>query len=237
MKRWTRLIPWITAFAVAMAMLEAAVVVYLRELYYPGRELFPLVPIAPKLALTEAMREMATMVLLLAPAALVTRDRLQRFAWFCYGFAIWDLFYYIFLKLLLDWPSSLFTWDLLFLLPVPWVGPVLAPCIVSCGLIALAFVLLHLRARERTFRPSVAEWVLMLTGAVVVLWTFMEGPVVLLRDQGGLRGGGDALRALSGYVPEHFPWTWFAVGCTLVSISLLNMLVRSRKRPVALFKK
>ncbi|HRT53884.1 MAG TPA: hypothetical protein P5291_07370, partial [Flavobacteriales bacterium] len=73
---WIRLVPWMTAWAVAMAFLESAVVIYLRELYYPDGFKFPLAPVAPHVAVTEVLRELATMVMLLAPAALVTRKRL-----------------------------------------------------------------------------------------------------------------------------------------------------------------
>ncbi|HEY0976445.1 MAG TPA: hypothetical protein VGE21_03155 [Flavobacteriales bacterium] len=233
MRSWTAPLPWVTVFAVAMAMLEAAVVVYLRALYYPGDELFPLVPIAADLAVTEVLREVATLVLLLAPAALVARQRLQRFAWFCYAFAIWDLFYYVFLKLLLDWPAGLFTWDLLFLLPIPWVGPVLAPCIVSVGLIAVAVVLLRQRARDAAFRPSWWEWSLMWAGAAVVLYTFVEGPLHFLLASDALRTGGDALQALSGHVPVRFSWLGFTVGCSLVLGALASMEVRGLRNRVA----
>jgi membrane protein implicated in regulation of membrane protease activity len=57
-------------------------------------------------------------------------------------FAIWDIFYYIFLWLLIGWPESFFTWDILFLLPVTWVGPVLAPVINSLTMIVLAGLIL-----------------------------------------------------------------------------------------------
>jgi hypothetical protein len=126
-----RLLPWMTAFFIAMAFLESAVVVYLRALYYPEGFGFPLVPMDPALVATEMGREFATLVMLLAPAALVTRRALERFAWFCIGFGIWDIFYYVWLKVLLGWPASLAEPDLLFLLPVPWVGPVWAPCLIS----------------------------------------------------------------------------------------------------------
>ncbi|MFN3876453.1 MAG: hypothetical protein ACK4L7_11140, partial [Flavobacteriales bacterium] len=86
---------------------------------------------------TEVWREAATLLMLLAPAALVARSALERFAWFCYGFGVWDIFYYVWLKALIGWPGSLLSPDLLFLIPVPWVGPVWAPCAVSLGLIAL----------------------------------------------------------------------------------------------------
>ena len=90
-------------------------VIYLRELYYPVGFKFPVTPIARHVAITELFRELATMVMLLAPAAMLTMKRMERFAWFCYCFGVWDIFYYVFLKAVLDWPASLFDWDILFL--------------------------------------------------------------------------------------------------------------------------
>jgi hypothetical protein len=141
-----RLFVWMTVFFIAMAYLESAVVVYLRAMYYPEGFGFPLVAMDRVLVDTEVGREIATMVMLLAPAALVTRSRLERFAWFCFGFGVWDIFYYVWLKVLLDWPAGLGDPDLLFLVPVPWVGPVWAPCVVSLGLIGLGVVLLRGRS-------------------------------------------------------------------------------------------
>ena len=54
-------------------------------------------------------------------------------------FGAWDLSFYASLKVLIGWPASLMTWDLLFLIPVPWVGPVLAPSIVSITLVPVGF--------------------------------------------------------------------------------------------------
>ena len=127
---------WMAVFYAAMAYLESAVVVYLRALYYPSGFDFPLVPMDRSLVFTEVWREAATLIMLLAPAAILTRSRMERFAWFCFGFGVWDIFYYVWLKALLDWPADLLSRDLLFLIPVPWVGPVWAPCAISLGLIA-----------------------------------------------------------------------------------------------------
>ena len=83
-----------SAFFIAMAFLESAVVVYLRALYYPEGFDFPLVPMADTLVVTEVWREACTLVMLLAPAALVTRSAVERFAWFCFGFGNISMFLY-----------------------------------------------------------------------------------------------------------------------------------------------
>ena len=145
-------------FAVAFGYVEAAVVVYLRHIYDPLRQalysgcaagdLFPLIPFAQlssehvRLLTAELGREAATLLMLSGAGLLAARERRQWIAGFAIAFGVWDISFYVFLKMLIDWPASLLTWDILFLIPVPWVGPVLAPVIVSavmivCGLVAL----------------------------------------------------------------------------------------------------
>ena len=77
------------------------------------------------------------------------RTRAAKLANFLIAFGVWDLFYYVWLRIVLDWPASLFTWDVLFLIPVPWVGPVVAPVSVACTMIAMGLVLLRLDQSER----------------------------------------------------------------------------------------
>ncbi len=225
---WIRLVPWMTAWAVAMAFLESAVVIYLRELYYPDGFKFPLAPVAPHVAVTEVLRELATMVMLLAPAALVTRKRLERFAWFSFCFGVWDIFYYVFLKIILDWPASWLEPDILFLVPVAWSGPVLAPCIISVGLISLGCTLLWRRARFPAYRPRTGHWVSLDASAVLFLYTFLEEPVSYIRGAGGTLEtmvGHRAMDALGAYVPEHYAWWVFLAACVLGGATLGMMLL------------
>src|ERR1044071_1578239 len=153
--RLRRIVAGLLLFGISFGYVEAAVVIYLRALYEPLRErltpgrapgdLFPLVdrdrlvaesPETGRLLAVDVIREAAT------TARLVAGDRSYWLPAFSIAFGVWDIAFYLFLKLWIDWPASLFTWDLLFLLPVPWVAPVLAPVLVSltiigCGLAAL----------------------------------------------------------------------------------------------------
>lgn len=227
---WGRFLPWVTAFAVAMGFLEAAVVVYLRALLYPDGFSFPLVPMDARLVLTELLREFATLVMLLAPGALIAKGRMERFAWFCWSFAVWDLFYYVFLKLLLGWPESLLTWDVLFLLPTVWVGPVLAPCMVSVGMLWLAAVILHGRERLPGHAPTRLQWALLVGAGVIILYCFMSEPVRYLRALGpgwGVEAAG--MSALADYVPVSFPWTLFLFACAAASAAVLWMMRETRR--------
>lgn len=203
-----RLLPWMAAFFIAMAFLESAVVVYLRALYYPEGFRFPLVPMAPALVATEMGRELATLVMLLAPAALVSRSALERFAWFSIGFGIWDIFYYVWLKVLLDWPAFLAEPDLLFLLPVPWVGPVWAPCLISVGLIGLGLLVLRARAQDPRYRIDRTSWALLIAGALLMVVSFTIAPWQRLAP--ALDGA--PLETLIELHPDDFRIAWYAAG-------------------------
>ena len=214
-------------FFIAMAFLESAVVVYLRAIYYPDGFGFPLVAMDGLLVNTEVGREIATMVMLLAPAALVTRSRLERFAWFCFGFGIWDIFYYIWLKVLLDWPATLTDPDLLFLVPVPWVGPVWAPCVISLGLITLAIVILRGRSNVNDFAIDSRSWVLMIGGAALMILSFTLEPLQRSFGMEALTNGSfmaesraSGLTHGRAYIPDSFPVFWFIAGCCAAIVGL-----------------
>ena len=131
----------VALYAVAMAWVESAVVYYLRTLVdrIDPHQPNPL-PIASGLSEAELIREFATLVMLFSVGWLAGATWRARIGYSALAFGIWDIFYYVFLKVLLDWPDSLFAWDLLFLIPVPWAGPLLAPVMVSIALRATSHV-------------------------------------------------------------------------------------------------
>jgi hypothetical protein len=214
-----------------MALLESAVVVYARAFLYPNGFAFPLVPMEKHLVYMELFRELATMIMLFAPGALMVRSSVQRFAYYCFAFGVWDIFYYVFLKVLLDWPASLLDQDILFLVPVLWVGPVLAPCMASIGMILLGLVLLRnarMGCNPRSWRFSMT-WCL--SGAVI-LGTFILPPAVWALQHGGwcalwvVPSEGKALAQFSGYVPHDFAWAWFLFACAVTGGSILQLARR-----------
>ena len=69
---------------------------------------------------------MLCMLALLADAR--ARERWSSFLW---TFAVWDLAYYAGLWGMLRWPTSLTDYDVLFLIPVPWIAQVWFPLLVS----------------------------------------------------------------------------------------------------------
>src|SRR4030065_1101828 len=130
-------------FGIAMGFLEAAVVVYLRQIYYPEGFAFPLKAMALGELSIEYLREISTIVMLFSIGIIAGRYFYDRFAYFLFCFGIWDIFYYVWLKILLNWPSSLLTWDILFLIPVVWAGPVLAPIICATTMIIFSGFILY----------------------------------------------------------------------------------------------
>ncbi len=212
---------WINIFSIAMAFLESAVVVYLREIYYPNGFVFPLQPIEFNIALTEILREFATILMLIAAGFFAGKTKAERFAWFLYCFAIWDIFYYVFLKLLLDWPTSLLTWDVLFLIPITWVGPVIAPIIVSITMILLATILIKFNQQKGAYLDK-AEWGLLVIGSCVVVFSFILDYSNFILDHYSLSElwslqNDQALFDLSKqYIPQKFNWYIFLFGEAII---------------------
>ena len=115
-----------------MAWVEAACVYYLRVLVdridpYQANPL----PIHGVLGQVELVREAATLVMLVTLGMLAGRTWQARLGYTAVAFGVWDIFYYVFLRVIGGWPRSLFDWDILFLLPLPWWGPVLAPVCIA----------------------------------------------------------------------------------------------------------
>jgi hypothetical protein len=157
-----------------MAFIEAAVVVYLRAIYYPEGFKFPLRAIIDYKIVVELFREIATILMLLSVSMLSGRRLYERFAYFMIAFGVWDIFYYIWLKVSLDWPSTIFDWDVLFLIPLPWIGPVIAPVSISFLLIVFGLFIAYLFQKGREFKPAFISYILALAGSVIILYSFMR---------------------------------------------------------------
>jgi hypothetical protein len=179
----SRTILLVTLFAMAFAFVESSVVVYLRQIVYPEGFAFPLKPGITSQIAVEVSREFATIVMLLTVGMIAGKDRWQRFSYFLVGFGVWDIFFYVWLKLVLDWPASILDWDILFLIPIPWIGPVIAPVLVSLMMIAGGVLILKKGESEGVFRaPRTAVW-LALLGSIAVLVSFMLDIDASLRFQ------------------------------------------------------
>jgi len=165
----------VVVFAVAMAYLESAVVVYLREIWGIGDSLFPVLPMFEAdewLIRVEVGREFATLVMLITLACAVARTRVQWWAAILIAFGIWDIFYYVWLEVCIGWPASLGEWDVLFLVPGQMTGPVYAPVSVSALMIVAGMLFLHCENQGRHVRFNGRFWALLVGAFVLILISF-----------------------------------------------------------------
>jgi hypothetical protein len=186
------------------------VVVYLRAIHEPLRErlapghapgeVFPLLrlervraeaPETARLLPLELAREAATMVMLASVALALAPFRRQWLAAFAVAFGVWDLSFYLFLKLWTGWPASLLTWDVLFLIPAPWSAPVLAPVLVSVAMVGCG-----LAALRRPVRFRVIHWTGLALGCLLIWLSFLL----------------DYRHILAGGLPQRFAWPLFLAG-------------------------
>ncbi len=227
---------WVTAFAIAMGFLESAVVIYLRELYYKDGFSFPLKPMDGFVGRVEFIREAATVIMLIAAGILAGSSRLQRFAYFVLAFAIWDVFYYVFLYVFLHWPSSFNTWDILFLIPVPWVGPVWAPCLLCALMVLGALHVIVEVERDVTWRVPLNAWLPLLSGTIICITAFMWD-CLRQRSAGGLwwmGQGKDLFDDMSHYVPTAFNLPLFLIGFVLMCWPVFQSLYQTNLKKQSL---
>ena len=203
----SRKLLYLTIFGLAMAYVEAAVVVYLREIVYPGGFAFPLREIALRLGVVEIVREAATIFMLLCVAYIAEKTARGRFVCFMFLFGLWDIGYYLWLWVAIGWPESLLTWDILFLIPLIWAGPVLAPILVSCIFVAAALVYFHRREAAEELYISRLEWLLTVASAAIIFIAFVY-------NHGAVAAGG---------MPGRFPWEIFGGGVALAIYLLLKL--------------
>lgn len=237
-KELFKTITWLTIFSIAMGFLETAVVVYMRKLYYPDGFNFPLVPISPDIASIEFWREAATIIMLIGIGILAGKNAPQRFVFFLYAFAIWDIFYYVFLFATLHWPSSLLTWDILFIIPIPWIGPVICPCLVSLTMIALMISTVHWQLKGKSGKLSTFEKTIFFAGSFIIIISFVwdylayvhlhsvESSFTLARNKELFSEG-------HGYVPKEFSWLTFWCGQVIITggVLLFTMRMKREKAP------
>lgn len=223
-------------FSVAMGLLEAIVVVYLRQLYYPGGFAFPLKAMPHDALTIEITREVATIVMLVSVGAVAGRTRVERFAYFLFTFGIWDIFYYVWLKVLLDWPPSLLTWDILFLIPVIWAAPVLAPVISACTMIVFAVLILLGVRTGSDVRLTRGEWICLFGGAFISFISFIQTYSLLVLGKGlsaglfNLSSHEKTHEIIQRYIPTSFNWVLFLMGEILIIFVLLSFARRTLVR-------
>jgi hypothetical protein len=214
MKRWKR---WWTVvfYAMAMAWVESAVAYYLRTMmdhidpYHP----YPL-HLVKGISHAELVREVATLVMLFMVGWLSAANWRSRLAYSLIAFGVWDIFYYIFLKVMCGWPHSVFNWDLLFLIPLPWWGPVLAPCCIAMLMILGGTLVTQFSRSGVRLWPGVLTWIICFGGAAVALYVFMADAIRVAPQ------GGEAVRNV---LPKSFHWPLFLGALSLMAAPVLEL--------------
>lgn len=206
----------VVVFALAMAWVESAVVFYLRTMLdrIDPYQAYPL-PLLHGFGSAEIVRELSTLIMLAAVGCLAGTDARTRFAYFVMAFGVWDLGYYAFLKVLTGWPHSLMDWDILFLLPLPWWGPVLAPSLIATLMILFGTLVTQTGSRQAQAWPRHTVWWLSAAGALLALYVFMAD-ALRIAPQGG--------KALRHMLPEAFDWPLFLLAIGLMALPVLVLL-------------
>lgn len=200
-------------FSIAMAYLESAVVVYLRELYYPDGFTFPIKLLPEKIIFIELGREFSTIIMLCSVAVISGKLFVERISYFLFAFGVWDIFYYLWLKVFINWPESLLTDDLLFLIPVPWISPVLAPVLVSIIFISFSVPALNKIEAGNKVKSDKISLAMILIGVVFILISFIW----------------DYEHRINSVSPVEFLWTLFLIGLLFMSGGFTKIILSAKK--------
>ena len=199
-------------YGVAMAYVEAAAVLYLRTLYGgidPVGPRSPAINVPPSFVGVEVGREAAAMLMLASVGWLAGSRAASRLAAFLVAFGTWDIGYYAFLRLFTGWPANPFAPDILFLIPLPWWGPVIAPAMFAL-LMAVGGAAAFVREQgDGVPRPGAWVWAALLGGTLVCLVAFMQDALLLLPS------GMELAQAARG---GPFPWSMYLVGLVLAGV-------------------
>jgi hypothetical protein len=193
-------------FAIAMEYLEAAIVVDLRKLYGITDIMASLSSFDAQISRIEIGREAATLVMLWALGWIAGKKLQSRIGFFIFAFGVWDIFYYIWLHIFIGWPHSLLDWDLLFLIPLPWWGPILSPVLIALIMAIIGVQLVVSEARGIAIQPKTAEWLLLVSGILAMLYAFMADALAVRHLN---------LEMLGMLRPSSFQWPIFLVGFIL----------------------
>lgn len=211
----------VVVFAIGMAWVEAASVYYLRVMVdrLDPHQANPL-PMSGILEQVELVREAATLVMLLTIGMLAGRTRRTRLGYTAIAFGVWDISYYVCLKVICDWPKSLFDWDVLFLLPLPWWGPVLAPVCVALVMIVWGTLVSQrvVRSPDRS-GASRLWWRLNWLGVALALYVFMAD---------SLRAVHQGMGATRAMLPTAFNWSVFVVALAFMAAPVAHLAWRMR---------
>jgi hypothetical protein len=211
LQRWI----WVVAFSIAFACVESAVVVYLREIYFDGSFYFPIVVqwedgkrVVDTLMRIELGREIATIIMLVTVGCIIGKNAIQKFCFFMIAFGIWDIFYYFWLWIMVGWPESLMTWDLLFFIPLPWVGPVITPLLIAITMVVAGFLIIYYDENGCVFHWRWYDWVIELGCGFLMIVAFCWDWKNIMRVPDGVLYSG---------IPNPFAW-WLYLPAYIFSV-------------------
>lgn len=190
---------FLTLLGISFGFIESSVVVYLRKLYYPEPSLFPLKEIPKDILIVETLREFSTLILIFSASVLSGRTKTTKIASFFYIFGIWDIFYYIFLYLFIKWPKSFYDWDVLFLIPFPWVSPVYAPVLCSLSFITFSIFIFYFWKEVYPIPVLFKDFLIIFLSFILILLSFFY----------------ETGNVLKGLCPSKFPHLLFFSGLFL----------------------
>ena len=200
-------------FAIAMAYVESATVVFIRRIYGISDLLLDIPPFDPVLAPIEVGRELATLIMLLAVGCAVGKSLQSRLSYTFIIFGVWDIFYYIWLRLFIGWPISLFSPDILFLIPLPWWGPVIAPVLIACLMVVGGILTVISDDKGRKIRFSAFDWISLIAGLLIILYSFMEDALAIMPAD---------VETLTQLRPTSFNWPIYILGLVLAGYFVLH---------------
>lgn len=223
LRRWCVVV----IYAAAMAWVEAAVVFYIRSHihrlvpYQPD----PL-PLAGGFGFAEVVREFATVVMLASVGWLAGHTRRTRIAFSLLAFGVWDIAYYVWLVPLTGWPRSIADWDILFLIPLPWWGPVWAPVSIALVMIAFGTVVAVFDSEDRPLVAGRTSWTMAALGSVVAVYVFTADSLRAVWTEPSV----SSLRTL---LPESYNWPLFLVALLLLAAPLVSVALQLRTNLLA----
>lgn len=221
---------WIVIFAIAFAWVESSIVVYLREIYFEGSFSFPLVIqwkagalFLDKIMRIELAREIAAIVMLAAMSWVAGKNALQKFCFFMIAFGIWDIWYYIWLWIMVRWPEGFLTWDILFFIPLPWVGPVITPLLIAATMTAAGSLLIYYDEKGLVINCRWYDLLVESGCGLLIIAAFCWDWKNILRVPDGIPHAG---------VPNPFAW-WLYLPAYLLSVlycaARLTQILRAQR--------
>ncbi len=209
----TRLIS-VILFAIAMGLLEAICVDYIRQIIFPPDGNIANTPISDFNFTLEAIRESMTIIMITTLSILAAFNWRTRLAMFFLAFGIWDIFYYVGLKIFLDWPATIMDWDTLFLIPVAWYSPIIVPILISTYfIIGSIFIIIH-EGNGTKLKFSFSVVLLQFLGFAVWFYSFVKNSAMISEN---------------GYINVEYSWALFFLGLIFGISSLIAAFMLGKK--------